>query len=241
MKDRTKLCNVVAVAAMTLFIVSLLLTSFQIAIYGDPEYRFYEKEYRKYEVAESLDMEMDDIMDVTDDMMAYLIGEREELSVVTNVDGKRQDFFNDQDRFHMGEVRDLFLGGLKLRNVLLIASAVLILLLAVWKADLVRVLKRGYFRALALIGVLAALLAGFISVDFNRCFTIFHEIFFDNDLWLFDPATDYMIRMLPEGFFFDFVLRIGGVFALSVLLMAAFLIGMSHLLRGRKEGSCAMK
>lgn len=50
------------------------------------------------------------------------------------------------------------------------------------------------------------------AIDFTACFIIFHKIFFTNDLWLFDPSVDYMIRMLPEGFFSDMVLRIGAVF-----------------------------
>ena len=61
-----KLHHVLAVAAMLLLVLALLLTSFQLAIYGDPDYRFYEREYAKYNVTESLDMEMEDVMDVTD-------------------------------------------------------------------------------------------------------------------------------------------------------------------------------
>ena len=80
---------------MIFLIIALLLTSFQVAIYGDSEYRFYEREYEKYGVTEALGMEMSDVMDVTDKMMAYLIGQREELSVITTVEGKEQDFFPD--------------------------------------------------------------------------------------------------------------------------------------------------
>ena len=94
--------------AMLLAILAMLLTSFQLAIYGDSDYKFYEKEYRKYRVTDALDMKLADVMKVTDYMMDYLIGREEELSVVTEVDGRTQDFFNEQDRFHMGEVRDLF-------------------------------------------------------------------------------------------------------------------------------------
>ena len=36
---------------------------------------------------------------------------------------------------------------------------------------------------------------------------------------MFDPATDYMIRMLPEGFFYDFVFRIGGFFVGSLAVL----------------------
>lgn len=205
-----------AVIMMFLLMGVLLLTSFQVAIYGDSQYRFYEREYKKYQVADSLNMTMDNIMDVTDQMMAYLIGNKAELSVITDVDGETQDFFNEQDRFHMGEVKDLFLGGLKIRNIMLVAVLLILILLAARKADLIKLLPRAYFVTLGITGVITVVLGGLFASDFDKYFRIFHEIFFDNDQWMFDPATDYMIRMLPEGFFYDFVFRIGGFFVGSL-------------------------
>ena len=234
-KEMKKIQNVTAVAAMMLFVMAILLTSFQVAIYGDSEYRFYEKEYEKYQVADSLDMEMTDIMDVTEQMMDYLIGKKAELSVITDVDGRTQDFFNDQDRFHMGEVKDLFLGGLKIRNGLLVAVVILIILLILGKAETGRILPRAYFIALGIFGVLTVVLGGLFASDFNRYFTIFHEIFFDNDLWMFDPATDYMIRMLPEGFFFDFVMRIGSFFIGGLLLTGV--LAVLWIKNGKKKNN----
>ena len=111
--------KVLAITAMFTLIIALLLTSFQVAIYGDPEYKFYEKEYAKYNVTESLNMKMEDVMTVTDYMMDYLIGKEAELSIVTDVDGKTQDFFNEQDRLHMWDVQNLFIGGLRIRTGLL--------------------------------------------------------------------------------------------------------------------------
>lgn len=200
--------KILAIVAMFMLIIALLLTSFQIAIYGDPEYKFYEKEYTKYNVTESLNMEMEDVMIVTDYMMDYLIGKEAELSIVTDVDGKEQDFFNEQDRLHMWDVQNLFLGGLKLRNILLIITAAIVILLGVKKAELKILLPNAYTKAfLVFVGILVFLGIAF-TIDFTKCFTVFHEIFFTNDLWLFDPRTDYMIRMLPEGFFADMVVRI---------------------------------
>ena len=229
-----KLHHVLAVAAMFLLVLALLLTSFQLAIYGDPDYRFYEREYAKYNVTESLDMEMEDVMDVTEKMMDYLIGKRPELSVITDVDGQTQDFFNEQDRLHMADVKNLFLGGLTLRWVLLAAAAVLIALLVLLKGDWRRIIPRAYFIALGIFLAVTVLLGALFASDFTKYFTIFHEIFFTNDLWLFDPATDYMIRMLPEGFFYDMVMRIGGCFlgSLAVLLVIFFVwrhfLGKGH-------------
>ena len=208
-----------AVIMMFLLIGVLLLTSFQVAIYGDSQYRFYEREYKKYQVADSLNMTMDNIMDVTDQMMAYLIGNKAELSVITDVDGETQDFFNEQDRFHMGEVKNLFLGGLKIRNIMLVAVLLILILLAARKADMIKLLPRAYFVTLGFSGVITVVLGGLFASDFDKYFRIFHEIFFDNDQWMFDPATDYMIRMLPEGFFYDFVFRIGGFFVGSLAVV----------------------
>ena len=210
--------KVLAITAMFALIIALLLTSFQVAIYGDPEYKFYEKEYAKYNVTKPLNMKMEDVVTVTDHMMDYLIGREEELSIVTEVDGKTQDFFNEQDRLHMWDVQNLFIGGLRIRTGLLVFAAVLILMLKVRKVNLKEELPRAYTKAfLVFLGILAFLGVAF-TVDFTKCFTIFHEIFFTNDLWLFDSRYDYMIRMLPEGFFADMVLRI-------LLIYLAFLGG----------------
>lgn len=211
--------RIIAAVAMLLVVISMLISSFQLVIYGDSEYGFYEKEYEKYTVTEALGMDMEDVMRVTEYMMDYLIGEEDELSIVTTVEGEEQDFFNEQDRLHMADVRNLFLGGLRLRTVCLVAAVVLILILIFTKADWKYLIQRAYSVAVGVFLGIVALLAIAFSIDFTRCFTIFHQIFFTNDLWLFDPDTDYMIRMLPEGFFSDMVIRIGLTFLLMLILL----------------------
>ena len=221
-----KLQCFLAVLAMFLVIIGVLVTSFEIVIYGDPQYQFYEKEYRKYEVADSLDMELEDVMEVTVYMMDYLIGREDELSIVTDVDGRRQDFFNEQDRLHMSDVKNLFLGGLRLRTLVLAVAALMMIVLFVSGADMHKLLPKAYSIAGGIFFLLLVFLGAAFSIDFTACFRIFHEIFFTNDLWLFDPATDYMIRMLPEGFFFDMTVRIGltfvGVLLGGGMIMAVF-------------------
>ena len=66
-------------------IVTLLITSVEAVTYWTPGY--YEREYSKYNVTEDVHMEMDDLLDVTKEMMAYLQGNREDLHVPTIVDG----------------------------------------------------------------------------------------------------------------------------------------------------------
>lgn len=197
-------------------IVILLITAFEIGAYSD--YGWYEKEYAKYEVLDDLEMEMEDVMHVTEEMMSYLRGNRADLVVDTLVDGEKREFFNDREKAHMADVQNLFIGGLWIRRIAMILFVLVIVAMIKTKADWRRLLPKSFLIGL---GVFTGITAGagilFMS-DFNKYFTLFHEIFFTNDLWLLDPRTDLLIRMLPEGFFMDMVIRIGLIF-LSLLLV----------------------
>ena len=205
-------------------IVILLISSFEIGIYSD--FGWYEKEYAKYNVTEDLEMKMDDVMDVTEEMMAYLRGDREGLVVWTTVNGEKQEFFNDREKAHMVDVQNLFLGGLTLRFSAIIVLVISLSGLIFTKGNWKRILPKSFLTGLGAFLVISGGLGVLCASDFNKYFFLFHEIFFDNDLWLLDPATDLMIRMLPEGFFFDMVIRIGSIFIgmLAILLILSMLI-----------------
>lgn len=223
--------KIVATVSMVLLIFTMLLTGFQIAMYGDKEYGFFKKEYRKYQVAEQLSMTEEDLGKVTSYMMDYLIGKKETLSIKTQVDGRYQDFFNHQDRLHMEDVQKLFLGGLRLRDICLLLSLAGMIWIGFREKEWKKILAIAYRNGARVFGVLAVLLALWCVLDFSRVFVIFHKLFFRNDLWMFDPETDYMIRMLPEGFFFDMVGRIGMIF-IGFFAGAYFL---AWFFRGKKK------
>ena len=145
--------------------------------------------------------------------------------MVTTVEGKEQDFFNEQDRFHMSEVRDLFIGGLNIRIGACVTAVLCLLFLIITHADVKKIIPRSYWITLGATGAIVLLIGGAAVINFNAVFVQFHHIFFDNDLWIFDPAEDYMIRMLPEGLFYDMVMRIGAIFVIGlvVLLVLSFI------------------
>ena len=221
-----KLTTLISVVAMMCVVIAALAFSIWAAVYGDSHYRFYKKEYQKYEVTEDLDMNIDHVMYVTEHMMNYLIGKEEKLSVVTTVEGKEQDFFNERDRMHMRDVRNLFLGGIKVGGVCLIVAAAILTMFKKREKDWKRLFCRAYSIALGVWLVIGVLLGIAFSIDFTTCFTIFHKLFFTNNLWIFNPETDYMIRMLPEGFFSDMVISISEVFGavLVVIWIVLFVI-----------------
>lgn len=214
-------------------IVILLISAFEIGAYSD--FGWYEKEYAKYEVLDDLEMEMEDAMYVTEEMMAYLRGNREDLVVDTVVDGEEREFFNDREKAHMVDVQNLFIGGLWIRRIALVLFVLAVVAMIKTKSDWKKLLPKSFLIGLgAFIGITAGAGLLFMS-DFNKYFTIFHEIFFDNDLWLLDPRTDLLIRMLPEGFFLDMVIRIGVIFLL--LLLVGVVISIVALSRHKNKNN----
>ena len=63
--------------------------------------------------------------------------------------------------------------------------------------------------------VLTAFLTVAMLIDFGAAFRLFHELLFDNDLWILS-ATDPLIVMLPRTFFFLTGLTIAVVYILLV-------------------------
>lgn len=215
-----------------------LITSVEIVTYGIPGY--YEREYTKYHVLEDggIDMTMEDLLQVTDEMMAYLRGNREDLHVMTVIGGESREFFNEREIAHMEDVRDLFLKGLLVRRIMAVLAVVLIAFMAVRrKRDTVYVLARSFQAGTAVMAAAALVLGIIISTDFTKYFTIFHQIFFDNDLWLLNPATDLLINIVPEPFFVDTALYIGLIFAalLIAILAACTVYTVRHGKTGREN------
>lgn len=62
--------------------------------------------------------------------------------------------------------------------------------------------KRAYFNKVMLYAAIAGvILVVLMAVDFDGFFVIFHKILFRNNDWLFDPALDPIIDVLPDEFF----------------------------------------
>lgn len=219
------------ICAFSLMIV-FLITSVEAVAYWTPHY--YENEYTRYQVAEDVHMEMDDLLYVTDEMMAYLRGSRDDLNIDTVVDGTPREFFNAREKAHMADVRNLFLGGLALRRLCLFLAAASVALLALFKVPLKHLLPRMLCAGTVLFLGVTALLAGIISTDFTKYFIIFHKIFFTNDLWQLDPRTDLLINIVPEPFFMDTAARIGITFCL--MTGALFFLCLACILREHRRG-----
>lgn len=68
-----------------------------------------------------------------------------------------------------------------------------------------------------------------ILVNFERSFVVFHELLFSNDYWIFDPALDPVIMMLPEQFFLH-----AGLMILILILFTSIFLYLSYIFFRRK-------
>lgn len=102
---------------------------------------------------------------------------------------------SEHGRIHFEEVKRIFV----FFQYLCIISGV-ILLVALFKK-----LPRKDYGSLKLMSVLTAVVPVVLGIlaatNWNAFFVRFHELFFDNDYWIFDPNTDPIIRILPDAYF----------------------------------------
>ncbi len=206
-------------------ILIMIISSVEIAAYSS--YGFYEKEYTKYDVNNKngiVNMEMDELIRVTKEMMSYLRGDRDDLVIMATIDGVEKQMFNDIEKYHMKDVRELFIKGMKVRLVsiaiAIVGGIILVMMYGIKRALYTLLLNTK--RVIFAVWAFAAIIASAALVDFTTVFTVFHMIFFDNDGWILDASMSRLINILPEGFFIDMAIRIVVIYLFLNLIILAF-------------------
>ena len=119
---------------------------------------------------------------------------------------------------HFAEAKDIF--QLFVQGGLLALVVAVVLGSWLWR----RHRSTGFLTAGAIIALVTPLMLTVpLAIDFDRAFVVFHEIAFDNELWIFDPRTDPIIDYLPEALFMRNAFAI--LVVMIVLSVAAILVG----------------
>lgn len=167
--------------AITLTINARWLYQFDINYLGITEYTDYTKQT---------------ILSNYDDLMRYL-----NFFWVKTLSMK--DFpTSGEGAFHFAEVKQLFQLNYAVFFITLIPSVMY--LYRLFKTKMVWTLSR------MIQGILMGLaaLVFFMIVAFDQFFVLFHEVFFNNDAWIFYPETDPIILVLPQEYFFPLLCTI---------------------------------
>jgi integral membrane protein (TIGR01906 family) len=179
---------------------------------------FYSREYDKYGVPATIQVSKADLMQVTQHLLDYMANKKPDLVVITSVNGQMREFFNNREKSHMVDVLGLFNNARIMKNAA-ITLFIISLLLSLANRSAAIFFKMAGLGVVTLSAVTIAVF-GVIAVNFDRAFTLFHQIFFNNDLWILDPGTDLLVNIVPTGFFVDISLVVGGLFVISVTFTA---------------------
>jgi len=163
---------------------------------------FFRWQYNRLDVAEVIQIEKDELMRVTTELLDYMRNRRDSLEdIYAIVAGEERRFFSDIEIRHMIDVLHLYNVAFLIRNIAFFLLIALVLGMALLKYATLNILARCCREVLAGFLILSAILVGVIALDFNRAFNIFHDIFFNNDYWILDPSVDLLINMVPLEFF----------------------------------------
>ncbi len=123
---------------------------------------------------------------------------------------------SDSGAFHFYEVKKLFMLNYGVLLVTIIPTAVYVKQL-VKQRRLWQLVRPFQFAA-----VIPLILGFIMAIGFDAFFTAFHGVFFNNDAWIFDPATDPIINALPQEYFMHCFILAFVLFEL-VLLVGIYL------------------
>ena len=122
---------------------------------------------------------------------------------------------------HFAEVKFLIQFVLMIAIISFIVSFILIILL---KQGRRKIPFLRHWLNLAIIWPVFAIFAMLIA--FDQVFVWFHQVFFRNDLWLFDPVADPVIQVLPQGFFMI-------IFLITVILYELYIVIIKGILSNK--------
>lgn len=80
---------------------------------------------------------------------------------------------------------------------------------------------------------LVVIVGSLVALNWDFCFVLFHKILFRNDYWIFDPACDPVITILPDAYF----LHAAALILLCVLAASLFSLLLFRLLRRKISNS----
>lgn len=188
--------------------LAILLSNALIIINTDS---FYEFEFNKNNTSLKTGINHNDLFIVVDNIQDFFNEKsNEKIQMTTYINGIEKNLFNSKEIRHMIDVKNLILN-IKFFNYLLWTTVIVILLIKISLSkdkilNTFRIIAKSYFIYSVSILISALIL---LALSFRWIFYFFHIISFNNNLWILDPRTDYLIKIFEEVFFMDAAILIG--------------------------------
>ena len=185
----------IIIQCFSLFISSILAVIFYVCF----DINFYKEFYQKENIANYIDTSSDNLINNTQNLLNYL-NKKEQLNT---------DWFSEKDILHMVDVQNLYTFSHSIMIycfITFILSTIIIILILRGKSLLY--ITKIFNKVLLLFIVLIGGLSTIIAYNFNSFWIKFHTTLFSNDLWLLSPSESNLIKMVPEDFFVNLIVRI---------------------------------
>lgn len=163
---------------------------------------FYTKQYVKNNTEKYTGMSVEDLDKATVMLLDYLNDKRDDLDMQAKEFGVMSETFDEREKTHMVDVKNLYRFAARSMYTLMILSATgLGIMFFRDKDGFLSGIMDGAKFALAFATILSMAFGMMFIFDFNSFWTLFHHVVFTNDLWLLDPKVSTMINMFPLNFF----------------------------------------
>jgi integral membrane protein (TIGR01906 family) len=197
------------------------------------EIRLYEYGFNKYEISQATGLDSQQLKQVAQHLIDYFDLRTDSTQIEVNRDGTKFNLFNERELIHLEDVKNLIQRDYWVQRGVLLLMAVCALALFFGFRSGWRMPVRGLLWGSLITVGLMIILALWAVFGFERFFILFHVVSFSNQYWMLDPARDYLIRLFPEGFFYDAALLGYGVVVFEALLVGGIAFGVLRL-TGRK-------
>jgi hypothetical protein len=172
---------------------------------------YYNKFHKENNIAKVSNLSEKYVQDASVSLVRFLKnGKEEEL----------KENFNKKEISHMKDVYKLFRLDRKLYKSFISISIIVIIYCMIKKDRMFFYYLKKYF---LIVYFSLLMFLAICSMFFSNSFMYFHKIFFKNDLWLLDYDTDFMIRILPEKFFFTLFLNVLVLWSIVVFVIYIFI------------------
>ncbi len=187
------------------------------------EVRLYEYGFAKHRVSQDTGISSPELRRVALDLIDYFNFRRDEAQVIIKGGDGEIRLFSAKELIHLQDVR-----GLIQLNTVVQLSALAVMLVCISVLSFLSRhrwvnLAKGLFAGSVLTLSAAAVMILWCWLGFRYFFYLFHAVSFSNEYWMLDPAKDYLIRLFPEGFFYDAALFVFG----AVLIVTLLVMGVS--------------
>ncbi len=155
------------------------------------------------------------------ELRSYFNNDQQFISVQVMQGNREISLFNDRETQHLHDVKSVFGFVNHLEEIALVYIMAYVIGVFIWARE--RPLRKlavhtltGALLTIAVVGSLAVVAV----TGFDQAFEQFHHIAFSNNLWQLDPATDHLIQMFPEGFWFDVTMALGILTIVEAAILA---------------------